>query len=84
MDTTLSTKQVTIYSTAVCHYCNLAKDYFKEHNIAYTEYNVGADREKLQEMQQLTGQLAVPVIKVNDQVMVGFAVAPFEQLYAAA
>jgi glutaredoxin len=83
MNTTPS-KPVTIYSTATCHFCNLAKEYFKEHDIAYTEYNVGEDRDKLIEMRNLTGQLGVPVIRVNDQVMVGFAPAHFEKLYAAA
>ncbi len=63
---------VTIYSTSVCHYCNLAKEYFKAHGIAYTEHNVGTDAEKRKEMVELTGQLAVPVIRIGDQVVVGF------------
>jgi glutaredoxin 3 len=64
--------QVTIYSTAVCHFCALAKEYFKTHNISYTEYNVGVDAEKRKEMIDLTGQLGVPVIRIGDQVVVGF------------
>jgi glutaredoxin len=39
-------KKVEIYSTPVCHYCGLAKEFFKEHNIAYTEYDVASDAEK--------------------------------------
>jgi glutaredoxin 3 len=70
MDTTQ--QPVIIYSTAVCHFCALAKEYFKAHNIAYTEYNVGADVEKRKEMVELTGQLGVPVIRIGDQVVVGF------------
>jgi glutaredoxin-like YruB-family protein len=65
-------KEVTIYSTKTCHYCQLAKAYFKEHNVAYTEYNVGEDAEKRKEMVELTGQLGVPVIRVGDTVLVGF------------
>lgn len=65
-------KEVTIYSTNTCHFCNLAKDYFKAHNIPYTEYNVGTDLEKRREMVELTGQLGVPVIKVGDEALVGF------------
>ena len=42
-------KEVTIYSTASCHYCQLAKEFFKSHNIAYTEHNVGVDAEKRKE-----------------------------------
>jgi len=65
-------KTVTIYSTSNCHFCNLAKDFFKEHDIAYTEHNVGTDIEKRQEMVNLTHQLGVPVIRIDDTILVGF------------
>ncbi len=65
-------KEVIIYSTPTCHYCNIAKDYFKAHNIAYTEYNVATDLEKRQEMVTMTGQLGVPVIKIGTDAVVGF------------
>lgn len=65
-------KEVTIYSTESCHYCQLAKEFFKQHNISYTEYNVGADAEKRKEMVALSGQLGVPVIHIGDTVLVGF------------
>lgn len=66
-------KEITIYSTPVCHFCNLAKEFFKANNIAYTEYNVATDMEKRKEMIELTGQLGVPVIRVGDELMVGFS-----------
>lgn len=65
-------KPVTIYSTSSCHFCTLAKEYFKAHNISYTDYNVGLDGEKRKEMIELTGQFGVPVIRIGDQVIVGF------------
>ena len=65
-------KTITIYSTPTCHYCNLAKDFFTTNNIAYTEYNVAADSEKRKEMIDLSGQLGVPVIRIDDEVTVGF------------
>jgi glutaredoxin 3 len=65
-------KQVTIYSTPVCHYCNQAKEYFKEHNVNYEEHDVAADQAKRQEMIEMTGQMGVPVIRIGDDVVVGF------------
>lgn len=65
-------KQITIYSTPTCHYCNLAKDFFMSHNIVYTEYNVATDHDKRAEMVELTGQLGVPVIRIGDEITVGF------------
>ncbi len=65
-------KQVTIYSTPTCHFCQMSKEFFKEHNIAYTEHNVAADLEKRQEMIAKSGQMGVPVITVGDELIVGF------------
>ncbi len=65
-------KTVTIYSTPVCHFCHAAKDFFNNNNIEFTEFDVASDTEKRQEMVDLTGQMGVPVIKVDDDVVVGF------------
>lgn len=65
-------KKVSIYSTVTCTYCKHAKEFFKEKGIAYDEYDVGADPEKRKEMVDLTGQLGVPVIRIDDSIMVGF------------
>lgn len=65
-------KKVTIYSTQTCHFCGLAKEFFKEHSINYTEHNVSSDLEKRKEMVEKTGQLGVPVIDIEGQVIIGF------------
>jgi glutaredoxin-like YruB-family protein len=66
-------KKVIIYSTPTCHYCNVAKDYFTDNQIDYTEHNVAENPVARTEMVQLTGQLGVPVIKIGDEVVVGFS-----------
>lgn len=63
---------VTIYSTPVCHFCHAAKDFFKENNVAFTEHDVAADLEKREEMIDMTGQMGVPVIRIGDDVIIGF------------
>jgi glutaredoxin-like YruB-family protein len=65
-------KQVTIYSTPTCHFCHAAKDFFDGLGVAYTDHNVATNLEKRKEMIDLTGQLGVPVIRVEDDVIVGF------------
>ncbi len=65
-------KHVTIYTTPTCHFCQMAKEFFAEKNIQYTAYDVAADAQKRTEMIQMTGQLGVPVIVINDDIMVGF------------
>ena len=65
-------KHVTIYSTPTCHFCQLAKEFFAEKNIKYTAYDVASDAARREEMINLTGQLGVPTIVIDDTVMVGF------------
>jgi len=65
-------KTVTIYSTPTCHFCHLAKEFFTENNIAFTDNDVATDLEKRQEMVEMTGQMGVPVIKIDDDIIVGF------------
>ena len=73
-------KTVSIYSTPTCHFCHAAKDFFNENNIEFTEYDVATDAEKREEMVTLTGQMGVPVIKINDDVIVGFDEAKIREL----
>ncbi len=65
-------KKVTIYTTPTCHFCKLAKEFFAEKNIEYTAYDVASDADKRNEMIQMTGQLGVPVIVIDENIMVGF------------
>ncbi len=65
-------KTVTIYSTPVCHFCHAAKDFFAENNVTYTEHDVASDTDKRQEMIEMTGQMGVPVIRIGDDVVIGF------------
>lgn len=69
---TQATKKVEIFSTSTCHFCHMAKDWLTTKNIPFEDYNVGEDMEKRKEMVEMTGQLGVPVIKIGEDVMVGF------------
>ena len=59
-------KKVIIYSTPTCHYCLGAKQFFKEHNVAYEEHNVATDVARRKEMMDKSGQLGVPVIAISE------------------
>lgn len=65
-------KTVSIYTTPSCTYCRMAKEFFKEHSIQYAEYDVAADPVRRGEMVEMTGQLGVPVIRIDNAIMVGF------------
>lgn len=63
---------VVIYSTPTCHYCEKAKEFFKENGIKYTEHDVKADLVRRKEMVDKSGQMGVPVILIDDLVVTGF------------
>lgn len=50
----------------------MAKEFFNENGIKYTEYDVLSNLPKRQEMVDKSGQLGVPVIIIDGQVIVGF------------
>lgn len=63
---------VVIYTTPSCGFCQLAKSYFREKNIDFTEYDVSRDQAKAEEMVRKSGQFGVPVIEINGKLIVGF------------
>ncbi|OIO33098.1 MAG: NrdH-redoxin [Candidatus Yonathbacteria bacterium CG_4_10_14_3_um_filter_47_65] len=65
-------KKVSIYTTPTCGYCKMAKEFFGKNSIAFEEYDVAADEEKRAEMIEKSGQMGVPVIFVDDEIVVGF------------
>ncbi len=65
-------KPVLIYSTPNCHFCHAAKEFFKEKNVPFTDFDVSVDKERRSEMIDKTGQLGVPVIDIDGDIMVGF------------
>ena len=67
-----NSNNVHIYTTPTCVYCNLTKDFFKQNNIQYAEYNVATDMDKRREMIEKSGQMGVPVIEVGNDLIVGF------------
>lgn len=65
-------KTVTIYTTPTCVYCKMAKEFFREKNIQYEEKNVAEDAASRELMVQKSGQMGVPVIDIDGQIVVGF------------
>ena len=78
----MTDKKVVVYSTPTCPYCTRAKDYLSQKGVPYTEINVAEDREKANEMIQKTGQMGVPVIMIDEEIVVGFNQGQLDKLLA--
>ena len=70
---------VTVYTSNTWPHCITAKEYLSEKGVNYTEKNVQTDPTARKELMQ-KGHMAVPVIIVDDEEMVGFDRARLEEL----
>ncbi|HEA84524.1 MAG TPA: NrdH-redoxin [Candidatus Wildermuthbacteria bacterium] len=64
--------KVILYTTPTCVYCKAAKEFFEENNVEYDEKDVSKDEADLQEMVKKSGGMAVPVIDIDGEILVGF------------
>jgi len=74
---------IKIYSTPTCPYCKLAKQYFSSKGLSYQDFDISENKEALSEMVKLSGQMGVPTIVINGQIIVGFDKARIEELLKA-
>ncbi len=65
-------KKVKIYSTPTCPYCRQVKDFLKQNKVEYSDVDVSKDQKAANEMIEKSGQMGVPVIEINGDIIVGF------------
>jgi len=65
-------KKVIIYTTTTCPFCMMAKRFLKDNDIDFEDFDVSTDRTKAQEMIRKSGQMAVPVLDIEGEIIVGF------------
>lgn len=61
-----------IYTVPTCPHCNELKKWLKENNVEFTAYDVSENEEKAEEMKEKSGQMRVPVIDIEGEILVGF------------
>jgi glutaredoxin-like YruB-family protein len=75
-------KQVKVYSTPTCPWCRKTKEYLNNKGIQFENFDVSTDRAKADEMTKLTGQMGVPVIVIDKEIVIGFDTAKMDKLLA--
>jgi len=63
---------IKVYSTNTCPWCVKVKDYLKSENIEFQEVNVHDDMEAREEMIRKSNQMSVPVLDINNDIIIGF------------
>jgi len=65
-------KTVKIYSTPTCPWCLRTKQFLKDNNIDFEDIDVSSNQEAAEAMVQKSGQMGVPVLDIDGQIIVGF------------
>ena len=63
---------IKVFSTPFCIYCVSLKQFLKEHNIEFEEVDVSKDKVAQEEMIKKSGQMGVPVVEIDGEIIVGF------------
>ena len=64
--------QVRVFSTPACPFCVRVKNYLQQKGVMFDNIDVSSDQAGLQEMIGLSGQMGVPVVVIDGDVIVGF------------
>jgi len=65
-------KNVKIYSTPTCPWCIRTKQFLKDNNVPFEDKDVSTNQAAAEEMIQKTGQMGVPVLDIEGEIIVGF------------
>jgi len=68
----VANRQITVYWSSTGQSCYAAREFLSSHGIDFTAKNVVDDTVAREELIARTGRMAVPVITVDDEVVVGF------------
>lgn len=75
-------RSIKLYTRPLCGWCQDAKAYLKQHDLAFEEVDVGRDPAVYEEMKRLSNQTYVPTIVVDGQVLADFDVKQLEVFLA--
>lgn len=62
-------------------FCEKVKEFLSQKNVSYVERNVAEDEKALEELTAL-GYMTTPVVKIDDQIVIGFDRVRLEVLLA--
>ncbi len=68
----ISAKEVKVYSTPTCAYCKMVKKFLEDNSVSYQDINVAEDKAALDDIIKRSGQMGVPVIDIDGDLVIGF------------
>jgi glutaredoxin len=74
--------KTVVYSTPKCRYCGLLKAFLAEKGINFEEIDVSKDTRAGQEIFEKTHSLMVPILLIDDQIVIGYHRRRIEEILA--
>jgi len=63
---------VKVFSTQSCPFCVALKDFLKDNKIEFEDIDVSENEVAQKEMIDKSGQMGVPVVEIDGQIVIGF------------
>ena len=65
-------KTIKIYTISWCSHCRELKNFLKECNLKYEDFDVENDEKSAEYIIEKTGQDGFPIIDINGEIIIGF------------
>lgn len=73
-------KKIKVYGVSTCPFCKRTKEFLKDKGFDFEDLDVSANHDLAKEMIKKSGQMSVPVIEVDGEIIIGFDKEKIETL----
>ena len=73
-------KSIKVYGVPGCPFCKKTREFFNSKGVSFEDIDVSASQEKAKEMVEKSGQMSVPVIEIDDEIIIGYDREKLEEL----
>ena len=75
---------IKLYITPTCPWCQKVKEWLKKKKVAFEEHDVAESDQARAEMIEKSGQMAIPVIDIDGEIIIGFNEKKLEEALSKA
>lgn len=73
-------KKIKVYGVPTCPFCKRARKFFKDKGFDFEDLDVSVNHDLAKEMIKKSGQMSIPVIEVDGEIIIGFDKEKIETL----
>ena len=65
-------KKIKVYGVPTCPFCKRTKEFLKDKGFDFEDLDVSANHDLAKEMIKKSGQMSIPVIEIDEEIVIGF------------